>query len=266
MVEPERLNGYIPEDEPLIGVYSAELTDYSYVYREPVVVGVTDRRLVSLSDADGFTSIPYEHVSWIRTGQTTNFAYGGNDYRLLIAGGLSLAGAGFVAVALLSSRLLVTISFALAVAGGSVLYHGHRGKDVVLPGRIGANGDRDGTTAAERQWLLAGGSLLTLVGISGIILFEPSIFAAVLTLFASILTIAGIRIVDYAWRHRSDLDGIEVGRTTRKVVRIGTGPEKTVSLMIDPAENLDQVLSRVVYTGGPDARSESPPTELARES
>lgn len=157
------------------------------------------------------------------------------------------------------------ISFVLAAAGGSVLCYGYRGRAVVLTGGISANGDRDGTTAEERQWLLAGGSFLTLVGLSGIILFAPSTFTAVLALFASILTITGIRSVDYAWRHRSDLDGIEIGRTTRKVVRIGTGPEKTVSLMIDPAENLDQILSRVVYTGGSGAGSESPPTELARE-
>lgn len=241
---PDRLADFVSENEPLTDVYSAELIVPTDVYREPVVIGVTDRRLVSLSDANELTSISLDHVSSIRSSQTTAVDYRGNDYRLLLAGSALLAVTGLGVATTVLAGWLATSLFLLVVAGLLVAYFGSQGRPAELTERLPDLEYWEVAPVDERHRLLVGGGTLTVLGLSGLVALAPTVLAAVLTGVVTLLVGTSVWLADYAWRHRRDLDGIERVRTRLKEVRVGTDAGNTVSFLVDPANDLDRTLSR----------------------
>lgn len=263
---PDRLADYISETEPLSGVYSAEMTGPGDVYREPVVLGVTERRLVSLSDANEFTSIPLDHISSIRSVPTNTVEYRGNDYRILLAASALLAGTGLAAAAALLTGILAMSLFLLAVGGVLVLNYGYQRRPESLIERLATLDYQEVPSVDERHRLLAGGGVLTLLGLSGLLALTPTVSSAFLTLTSLLLLLGSVWLGDYAWRHRSDLDGIELVRASRKNVRIDIYSGDTVSLLVDPTDDLDQMLSRGTYRSEGSAPANRSVDGLVRES
>jgi membrane protein implicated in regulation of membrane protease activity len=258
---PDRLADFVSVNEPISDVYSAVLIVPEDVYREPVVLGVTDRRLVSLSDANELTSISLDHVTSIRSSQTTAVDYRGNDYRLLLAGSALLAVTGLSIATTVLSGWLATSLFLLVVAGLLVAYFGSRERPAEFTARIRDLEYWEVVPVDERHRLLVGGGTLTVLGLSGLVALAPTVLAAVLTLVVVLLLVASVWLADYAWRHRRDLDGIERVRTKLKEVRVGTDAGNTVSFLVDPDDDLDRTLSRGTYgVGTSDSR-----THLERE-
>jgi hypothetical protein len=198
----DRLADFVSENEPLSDVYSVEMTVPTDVYREPVVLGVTDRRLVSVSDADEFTSISLDHVASIRSNQTAVVGYRGNDYRLLLAGSVLLAVTGLGVATTVLAGLLATSLLLLAVAGLLVAYFGSQGRPAGLTERLRELDYWEVTPVDERHRLLVGGGTLTLLGLLGLLVLTPTVLTTVLTVAGLLLVVASVWLADYAWRHR----------------------------------------------------------------
>lgn len=260
-----RLVDYVSGDERLLDVSPAEMTVPDHVYQEPAAVGITDRRLVLLSDAGEFTSIPHDHVSSIRSVRMQDIGYRGNDYRLLLAGSALLAGVVLSVATVLLTGLVAMGLFLLAVGGILMLYYSYQGRPAGLTERLGTLDYWEVSSLDDRDRLLAGGGVLTVLALSGIVVLTPSVSSVAFTLAIVPLMVGSVWLADYAWQHRSDLDGIEVVRTNRKVVHIGTYSGNTVSILIDPSDDLDQTLSKESHRIGTDTSSDRPPKETTQE-
>lgn len=242
----DRLAEYVPADEPLAGVYAAEMTVPTDVYRDPVVVGVTDERLVSLSETDEFTSVALDRVTSMRSTRTADVSYRGMDHRLLLAGSLLLGTVALVVAGALLADLLAASLFLLAVGGVLMLSFGHQGRPAELTERLGALDYWEVGAVDDRHRLLAGGSALTVLGLSGLVAVTPTLAAAALGV-AVLLLVGSVWLADYAWRHRGEFDGIERVRRRRTEVRVRTEAGTTLSFLTDATEDLDRALSRGSY-------------------
>lgn len=242
----DRLADYVPADEPLADIYSAEMTVPTDVYRDPVVVGVTDQRLVSLSETDEFTSVPLDRVASMRSTRTTDVSYRGMDYRLLLAGSALLGVVGLIVAATRLADLLASGLFLLAVGGVLMVYFGRQGRPAGLTDRLRSLDYWDVAAVDDRHRLLAGGGTLTVLGLSGLVAVTPTAAAAALAV-AGLLLVGGVWLADYAWRHRGEFDGIDRVRRRLKEVQVWTDAGTTLSFLVDATEDLDRTLSRGGY-------------------
>ena len=262
----DRLGKHLAASEPLEVVGSATFLDDST--RESVAVGMTDRRILCISQAGSFVDIGYDHICSIRSRERTTTTYRGMDYRLpLVSGGL-LALLAFVGVFALAPRGLVP-ALTLVTLGGvaSVEYVRRNGVEIDWNGLIEYVDEatdsshvtddirrhkaRINERADDDQLLIGAGGLLAALAFVGVLALAPGVLVPALTL----VTVGGVALIDYAYRHREEFDGIEEVRQHQRDVRIDTDSGHTIHLRIDPHEGIDHELSRLTYGSEPDAPS-----------
>lgn len=258
----DRLREYLITEEPLRGVYAATLSDNSSP--KEVSIGVTDRRLLCLSEDGTFLNIGYDSICAIRSQPRSTFTYRGNDYRLLLGVGTVLAVIGFLALVAFTSSPVVPILLLAtvgALAATATLYWNRDGAELAtlddVEQRVAADFDVDVLRRVERkiphnvdsrQVLLSVSCLATVLGFVGTVAFAGS----PLVVLFSVPILGGIGLVDYARRHVDDLDGIEIVRERARNVRISTDDGRTVRLEIDPSADVDRELSRLASVGADD--------------
>jgi hypothetical protein len=259
----ERFGEYLLTEEPLRGVYAATLSDDSAP--KEVTVGVTDRRLLCLSEDGTFLNIGYDSICAVRSKPRSRVTYRGNDSRVLLGGGAALAVLAFVGLVAFTATLVAPV-FALATVGAIVttasVYRSDDAPDLVtltdIEDRTAADVDADALRrAAERlppavdarRALLFAGVLATLVGIWG----TSAVAASSLAVLFLLPMVGGVALVDYARRYADDLDGIEIAREQAQNVRISTDDGRTVRLETDPSAGIDRELSRLAFVDDEEA-------------
>lgn len=259
----DRLRDCLLAEERLQGVYAATLSDDSAP--KEVSVGVTDRRVLCLSDDGTFLNVDYDSICAIRSRPQSTFTYRGNDYRLLLGGGAGLSVLGFVALVAFSSNPAVPI-LALATVGALVATVSLAVNDQVaelatldaVDERTAA--DFDGVDALRRvertlparadgrRVLLSVSALVAAACLLGI----GALAANLLALLFFVPMLGGIGLVEYARRHTGELDGIEIRRERARNVRISTDDGRTVSLAVDPSADVDRELGRLTAVAARD--------------
>lgn len=248
----DRLGEYLAPDERLVTVSDVTLSGDSP--REAVSLGLTDRRLLYVSEDGGFTNIEYDAICAVRSRPRTTRTYRGNDHRLLLGIGGLVAILGYVGAIALTTGLLVPILL-LATAGSLVsaeYLRRKRAEDerITVTKRIPFDiGDTNrfrrykrSVSAGEHQLLMIGSGLVALFGAVGVILLASS----ALVFLAAI--VGGIALIDYAYRHRHDFDGIEIVRHRETEVSVSTSDGRTVRIRSDESEEIGRELSKLMVS------------------
>ena len=253
----DRLREYLVPEEPLRGVYAATLSDDSSPTE--VSIGVTDRRLLCLSDDGTVLNVGYDSICAIRSRPRSTFTYRGNDYRLLLGGGTMLAVLGFVALVAFTGSSAVPILLLATVGGLAATAFLSWTDDVAdlatlddVERRVAADVDVDAVRRVRRalpddvenrHLLLALSALVTALSFAGTLAFAAS--PLVVLFFAPVL--GGIGLVEYARRHADEFDGIEIARERARKVRITTDDGRSVRLETDQSSDIDRELSRLAF-------------------
>ena len=245
---------YLAPDESVVDVGSATLVDSSS--RAEGSIGVTDRRVLFLSDDGGFTNVATRRISSIRSEPRTTLTSGGLRTRVLATAGGILAATAFVGVAVLTASALAATLALTTVVGVVLAEHVRRtGADLEWPaladaherlaGRLeDVDALRDRTevvnTVDEGQLAVLGlvlGALAAFVGL-GVLTGSP------LVLVLTLATLGGIGMADNGYRSERDLDRVNAVRRHTRDVSIRLVDGSIVRLRIDSAEHIDRVLTR----------------------
>lgn len=269
---------YLAADEAVVAVGSGTLLDSSR--REPVSIGLTDRRLLSVAGDGGFLDVEYRTISSIRSRPRRPLTYRGNDYRLVAAAGVLLAvpallGAVVLAAGWPAHVLAVAFLGSLAAA----VYVDRSDFRVAWPAladavasfydgtdephrlrrheqRVVRRAERIADRVGRERLLVALVTLLAVLSFVGLLAVAANALVAPLLVVAA----AGLALVDYAYRHRSDLDGIDLVRRDQRELDIHLGDGRTVSLRFDAEETIDRELSRLTSARDPETVAPSSPS------
>lgn len=245
---------YLAPDESVIESGAGALLENAY--RTEGSIGVTDRRVLFVSDGDGFLGITQDGIRSIRSRPETTFATHGTGYRLVTIAGATLAVLAFVGVLGLGSSGLAP-ALALVTVGGLVGAEYLRRNGVsteravltefeerlsphldVEPLRAHVSGARD---VDGQQLLVLGVGLVALTAFASLV----AVTANLLTIPLTLVTLGGIAVTEYAHRRGRDAERFERDRPAEKRVSIRLAGGQIVDLRVDPAERIDRTLSRV---------------------
>lgn len=261
---------YLAPDESVVEAGTGALLENAY--RTDGFVGVTDRRVLFVSDEDGFVGVSQDGIHSIRSRSGTTAASHGTGYRLVSVTGALLAVLAFVGVLALGASGLAS-ALALVTVGGlagaeylrrngadtewAVLTDLEEGlstrlDDVGIP-REYLDGARD---IDGQQLLILGTGLVALTAFAGLVAVTASLLAIPLTL----VTLGGIAVMEYAHRRGRDAGRVERKRRTERNVSIHLASGRVVDLRVDSPERIDRALSRTAAGTAHDA----PATTLSR--
>lgn len=245
---------YLAPDESVIDADSGTLVDNSR--RTEGWIGVTDRRLLFVSDDGGYVDVAQAGISGIRSQPRTTFTARGIRYRLVAAASAFLAVAAFLGSAVLTSNALGATLLLVSVGGFVLAEHVRRnGTDVVwtaletvdarLPdGFDGVSQFRErveGARDVDDQHLILGFACLALAALIGPVALAGSLLVLLLMLVA----LGGIGVADYAYRHERELAGGGGSQRHVREVSVHLVGGNIVRLRVDSAKRLDRALSRV---------------------
>jgi len=260
---PDRLREHLVPGESLAAVHAAALSEGA-VWRE-VSVGLTDRRLVCVAEDGTFVAVGYGSVCAVRSRRRTTSTYRGYDYRLLAGGGLLLAVLGLLATVALATVALVPLLVLSAVAGLGSAAHLRRTADDAdwvgaeeVAARIGCgfeNWDdlseyayRVAARAGERQRLSAGFGVVGAASLLG----AAAVASTPLAVLAALPTIGGLGLAEYARRHRTEFDGIEVVRRCEREIRVSIDGGRVLQIRADPEAGIGRAIGRLAFVGDAD--------------
>lgn len=257
----DNVRDYLNPDEPLVAEYTGTYSENSM--GKPVSVGITDRRVLCVSEGGGATSIGYDSICTIRSYPRVKRTFNVRDFRLFLGGGGLIAIAGLLGVIVFSTTVLVPLLTLLSLGSLGSMEYLRRNLDVregmSLPAarQDGGGLDRWHTIRRilgraidyadeHRPLLLAGVGLVGIVSFGGAILVASS----VLVPLSILVLVSGITVMDYAYRHRDDFDGIHVIQQQKREVSISTIAGSSIQLDCDPSDEAHQELSMLVFTNG----------------
>lgn len=245
---------YLAPDESVIESGAGALLENAY--RTEGSIGVTDRRVLFVSDGDEFMGITQDGIHSIRSRPETMFATHDTGYRLVAVAGAVLAVLAFVGVLGLGPSGLAP-ALALATVGGLAGAEYVRRNGVgteravltelderlsthldveLLRAHVGDTRDVDG-----QQLLVLGVGLVALTAFAGLV----AVTANLLTIPLTLVTLGGIAVMEYAYRCGRDAQRLERDRPAEKRVSIRLASGQIVDLRVDSAERIDRTLSRV---------------------
>ena len=246
---------YLAPDESVVEAGTGALLEDAY--RTEGFVGVTDRRVLFVSDDDGFVGISQGGIRSIRSRPGTTAAPGGTGYRLVTVAGALLAVLAFVGVLALGASGLASVLTLVTVGGlAGAEYLRRNGVETdsavlndlesdisarfdgvqVLRAHLGEPRDVD-----LQQLLVLVTGLVGLTAFAGLVAVTANLLAIPLTL----VTLGGIAVMDYAYRHEHDTGGVERSRRTGRNVSIHLAGGQVVDLRVDSPARIDHALSRV---------------------
>lgn len=260
-VPSEEFRDYLAPDESVVSSAHGTVVDGSF--RSRGSIGITDRRVLFVTDSDRFLDVTHDAIASIRGRQRTGYTTRGVGYRLAVVTGALIAVAGFVGVLGVQANA-ETFTFALATVGGAaVAEYGRRSSfDVEWPasdevlGALTADRTALGEVLADVGFRRSEGadgddawlvfvpvlgavslvSLIGLVGVTGRLLVVPLVVVA----------LAGLALADYAHRRTRALDAAGNGRRRERAVSIDLVNGRTVTFRVDSTERIDRDLSGVV--------------------
>lgn len=261
---------YLAPDESVVEAGTGALLENAY--RTDGFVGITDRRVLFVSDEDGFVGISQDGIHSIRSRPGTAATSHGAGYRLVSVAGAVLAVLSFVGVLALGASGLASV-LALVTVGGLVSAEYLRRNGVETDWAVLADLEADLAARLDdveflrthlddaqdvdrQQLLILGSGLVALTAFAGLVAATASLLAIPLTL----VTLGGIAVMDYAHRNGRDTGGFERNRRTERNVSIHLASGQVVELRVDSPKRIDRALSRA--TAG--RAHETPATKLTR--
>ncbi|WP_225334395.1 hypothetical protein [Halomicrobium urmianum] len=238
-------------------------------------IGLTDRRLLCVADDGGFVTLGYDSICAIRSRSQTRRSYRGTDYGLLLGGGALLAVLGLVGVVALATSALVhflVLGTVAGLAGVTYLRRNPASADresiagLVDEMPVGVDGNdvlrrfeyREIDDADVRAVLLiTSGSVAALSLLAAVVVASDALVG-----LATLALLGGLALVDYAFRHRDDADGVEIDRAREAELSIDTADGRTVHVRSEPSAGLGEALSRLAFADGEsDAPAVAPHSE-----
>ena len=270
----DQFRPYLTLREPVVAASTGTLFETSSW--NPVSIGLTDRRLLCVTDSGRVITVDYDAICTIQSRPRTTQTYHGMDHRLLLGGGCLVALLGGLGTVVFSTGVLVPL-LALVTVGGLILAEGARrqpdqfGRRTIGQfgrGTIGQFGrgtraavtarvpyDIDSTafgrwterfvpeTVQDHQMLLAGSGVVATVSFISLVLLASSGHVVL----GVLMLVGGIALVDYGSRHQSKFDGIEINRHHEIEVSIGTNADRTLHIRSDSSDELLRELNRVPF-------------------
>lgn len=229
----KRLANHLVEDESVQRLTSGRFLENPT--RDRLTVGLTDRRLLCVSDGGAFTDVRYDYISSIESRQRTGLRFSDRQDGLRvmgIVGGLLVGGALLVALGQLSAggvvRDAVTVGLALGTVAITTAVNHVR---------------RRGTGVEPREQLFVGTGLLSVLVLVSVGLFSPTLVAPLFV----VTTLGGLGLVRYGRRRRDQFDGIGLQRQREKHLSITTVDGRSVEIVVEADTDVDRELSSAVY-------------------
>lgn len=251
----DRFRGYLAVREPVLAASTGTLFERSS--RSAVSIGLTDRRLLCVTDDGQVLTVDYDAICTIQSRPRTTYPSHERDYQLLLGSGGVIAFLGGLGVVVFATSILVSLLAFVAVGGVISAEYLRRRADECPQGTVTEVAKYvpdavDG--AAVQQWtqrvtpvatdedvLLVGTGGIALVSFAGLVLLASSGHVVL----GVLMLVGGLALVDYSARHRNDLD--EVERRHEVDVHIDTSADRTIHLRSNPSAEFVQELNRVTF-------------------
>lgn len=255
---------HLARDESLVATGSGTLIDGTG--REDVSLGATDRRLISLTDDDGFLDLRYDAIHSIRSRSKEQFTVRGIAARGGVAMGVLLTVTAFLGVIVLTWNPVASVLAIASVAGILSAERGRRtgfasGRTVLdriidrvvdglgrhrlqRPKPVATYVDED----EERILARALGAVLAFVALA-------AVTQSVVVVTLVFLILGGITLGWRSLRYLQRLNAKGESRRKERELRLGLADGRTVELRIDPDEHIDRELSRLVSTGADSSKA-----------
>ncbi|MXV60768.1 hypothetical protein GS429_01510 [Natronorubrum sp. JWXQ-INN-674] len=229
----DRFSSHLVEGESMRDLSSGRLLDDAV--RGEAAIGLTDRRLLCVSNLGEFVDVRYDYICSIKSRQRTQVAYrspDGSNRLLHLLGGLLVVVALGVGVLSFSAAgaLEAGVTGLLAIV------------TVVVAATVESVRKRPGVGRTHEP-VFVGAGVLALFGLVGASL----LVAGVVTSLYALLTLGGLGLVGYAHRYRADLDGTGLTSHQETLLTINTIDGETVRIAVDTDADLDHKLSTCVH-------------------
>lgn len=245
-------DAFLAEDEPIVDGVSGKLIDGEYSSEGSI--GVTDRRVLFLSEGDRFVDVAHDAIHSIQSRPKTRFTHRGVGYRLLAVLGALVAVAAIPGViAFETSPTGVVLSFLTlgGAFGAETIRRSGGGSTRPPPGQDAEGHPADGgwiqRAASVTKYggdgtpvvlFLAYVALLALVGLI-------AVSGSLLVLLPVLVTLGGAALSDYGVRRKRALDALGRSRRYEREVSIHLADGRRIRLRVDAAEPIDRELSGV---------------------
>lgn len=233
----DRLGSYLLEGESVQEGTSGRILDDDV--RGRATVGLTDRRVLCLSETGEFVDVRYDYVCSIRSRRRTRIRYrprDGTNRTLFLLGSVLAVGALVAGGFATSSATLVQGVATVVLAAVTVVVAVAVDRVRKRP-RVERTGDS----------VLVGAGVTTLLIALVIALVAASVIVPVFVL----ATVGGLGVARYVSRYRDDLGDVGLERHTETLLSIGTVDGETVHVAIDAPSDLDRTLSTAVHRTDP---------------
>lgn len=227
MTPSSEFNEFLAEDESVVNGVTGTLIDSAS--RSEGAIGITDRRILFLSDGDRFVDVAHDAISSIQSRPRTRLTSDGKTNRLLLGVGGLIVVSAFVGVLGLGAGGLSLALMALTVATAA-------GAEYVRRTGSAERGSRDDDLVVLGLVTVALTSLIGLVVLTEDLLVIP----------LSLLALAGLVLADYANQRKNALDELGADRRREREVGIHLASGRSVYLRVDAGRRIDQDLSGVV--------------------
>ena len=250
---------YLAPGESLVSGATGRLLDAST--RSAGVVGLTDRRVLFVTEDDGFVDVAHEAVSSIRSRPRREFSYRELGPAVLAVLGAGVAVAGFVGVLALEPGIggvfLALVAVAGVVAAELVRRRGApddwldstaaggRFESALaevegLRGTAERAGTGDVDLPTDPDVLVLGIVTVALTAVVGLVAATESLLVVPLLL----ATVGGLALADYGYRMERDADRPD--RAPGREVSVHLVDGSVVRLWVDPDARFERDLSAVV--------------------
>jgi hypothetical protein len=197
-----------------------------------VLIGLTDRRVLCVSETGAFTSLRYEHISSVRSRPRTSWTYRYRSDDTILAGVF----AGLLAI----SGLLVGAGLAVGVDRTGVVLATALGAVAAIT-FVSTRHVSDGaeTDQANRQFIVGSG----VVAVVAAAVAAATASGVPLSLFA-LAAVSSVALATYGPRYLAMVDETGLTRREATLVTITTVDGASVRLVVDADSDLDRVLCR----------------------
>lgn len=236
--------------------------------------GLTDRRVLFVSESGTFVDFKHEYVSSTRSRSRTRLTARGLAARATAAAGVGLAAVGFLAVAASTRSPLAVAVSALLVAslGGLTYVHRHdldvdRSAFADAVGRLVADRALDVRAfeavlyrrdPARYTYGSNHGHLLVGLGVVGVVSLTSlyALAGSLPVVGAALGAVGGLFLADLGYRRMRTLDRVGGSRTHRRETSVHLVDGRVLRLRVDLSEPIDRELSRLA--GAAPGRSAEP--------
>lgn len=269
-VPSEVFEDYLAPGESLVDGTRGRVVDGGQ--RAVGAVGVTDRRVLFVGDADRFVEVAHDHVCSIRSDTRTTLTRAGLAYPLVALGAGIVGGLSFLGLVALAPGAFSLLFAALSVGGvvaAEAVRRTNVGVDLDAVAALRRTLSRGGEGSirdlrdvrllhrdADNDAFVLGIGLLSLFGLVGLIAATGQLLAVPVAL----VSIGGIALAEHAYRRTQRLDAGGTSTRRERDVHLHLVDGRTVDLRVDAGDRIDRRLSGALRgtAGGVDAGAASP--------